>query len=215
MKRLFLFDIDGTLLDSRHMIVAGMTKAFAACGMAPPPREAILAGVGLSLPAYFAALTGPGAPVAALTEAYKTEWRALREASDFAYPLFPGAAALVARLAARDDLLLGVATGKSRGGVADICARCGWGGLFATIQTADDAPSKPSPVMIEQALRETGIAAKDCLMIGDTSFDMEMARAAGVRALGVAWGHHSEGALRAAGAESVAPDFAALAEALC
>ena len=214
MKRLILFDIDGTLLDSQHMIVAGMTKAFAACGMAPPPREKILAGVGLSLPALFATLTGPGAPVADLVAAYRTAWRALREAPDFAYSLFPGAAALVGGLAARDDLLLGVATGKSRAGVADICSHCGWNALFATIQTADDAPSKPSPVMIEQALRETGIAAKDCVMIGDTVFDMEMARAAGVRALGVAWGHHRADALHAAGAESVAADFAALAEAI-
>ena len=214
MKRLVLFDVDGTLLDSQHMIVAGMTQAFAACGLAPPPRAAMLAGVGLSLPVLFNRLAGPHAPLAALTDAYKAAWKALRQVPDFSYPLFPGADALLRRLAARHDIVCGIATGKSRNGVADMCSRCGWQGLFATIQTADDAPSKPSPVMIEQALRQTGFAARDCVMIGDTSFDMDMARAAGAQALGVAWGYHSAEALRAAGAQHIAADFAALAEAL-
>lgn len=212
--RLILFDIDGTLLDSQHMIVSCLTHAFQAASLPPPPRAAVLAHVGLSLRRFLAALAGPGAPVEALAREYRNAWRALREAGDFAYPLFPGAGGLISRLARRADVTLGVATGKSRSGVADLCARCGWEGYFATIQTADDAPSKPSPVMIEQALRQTGFAAKHCVMIGDTSFDMEMARAAGTRAIGVGWGYHAPGELRAAGAQAVAADFAALAEAL-
>ena len=209
--RLILFDIDGTLLDSQHMIVSCLTCAFQAAGLPPPPRAAMLAHVGLSLPRFFAALGGPDAPVEAMARDYKSAWRALREAEDFVYPLFPGAQAFVGALARRADATLGVATGKSRSGVADLCARCGWEGYFATVQTADDAPSKPSPVMIEQALRQTGFAAKDCVMIGDTSFDMEMARAAGAQAVGVAWGYHGPESLRAAGAQVVAADFAALA----
>ena len=214
MRRLALFDVDGTLLDSRDMIVACAGGAFAACGLTPPPSAAILQNVGLSLPVFFTRLAGKDAPEADLAQAYKTLWRKMRASPDFAYPLFSGADALVRALARRDDMCLGIATGKSRGGIDDLIARCDWEGLFSTIHTADDAPSKPSPEMIYQALRQTAIAAKDCVMIGDTVFDMEMARAAGARALGVSWGHHSAAALLDAGAELVATDFGELARAL-
>ena len=214
MTRLVLFDIDGTLLDSQHMICAAMTTAFAEQGLLPPPRAAVLAGVGLSLPRFFTTLCGEAAPVAALATSYKSAWRALREAPGFTYPLYAGADALLRALARRSDIVLGIATGKSQAGVADICQRCDWTGFFATVQTADDAPSKPSPVMIQQALHQTGFAAKDCVMIGDTDFDMAMARSAGVRALGVRWGYHPVEALRDAGADVIVTDFAALAREL-
>ena len=214
MRRLALFDVDGTLLDSREMIVRCASGAFAACGLQSPPSAAILHNVGLSLPVFFTRLAGPDAPDAALSSAYRALWRTMRAAPDFAYPLFSGADALLRALARRSDICLGIATGKSRSGIEDLVARCGWAGMFATIQTADDAPSKPSPDMIHQALRQTEIAAKDCVMIGDTVFDMEMARAAGVRALGVGWGYHSAAALLAAGADLVATDFRELAQAL-
>jgi phosphoglycolate phosphatase len=121
--------------------------------------------------------------------------------------LFPGAADLLRRLATRPDTVLGIATGKSRRGVAYLIERHGWDRLFATIQTADDAPSKPDPAMLVQALAETGIAADRAVMIGDTSFDMEMAGAIGMRAVGVAWGYHPVAALTEAGAEAIIDSF--------
>ncbi len=92
--------------------------------------------------------------------------------------------------------------------------RYDWHGHFATIQTADTNPSKPHPGMIETALAETGIDAANCIMIGDTSFDMTMARAANVHALGVAWGYHPVARVQAAGAHGIVEDFAALRNAL-
>ena len=214
MLRLALFDVDGTLLDSADMIVRCAGGAFAACGLQPPPRAAILQNVGLSLPVFFTRLAGGDAPAADLVSAYKSIWRTTQAAPGFVYPLFSGADALLRTLAQRSDIRLGIATGKSRSGIDDLIVRCGWEGLFSTTQTADDAPSKPSPDMIHQALRQTAIAAKDCVMIGDTVFDMDMARAAGARALGVGWGYHSAAALLEAGADLVASDFGDLAQAL-
>jgi phosphoglycolate phosphatase len=117
-------------------------------------------------------------------------------------------------LAARGDVLLGVATGKSRRGVARLFDREGWHSHFVTIQTADDNPSKPHPSMILKAMAETGVAPEHTVMIGDTSFDMEMARSAGVGAVGVAWGYHTAERLRVAGAHVVVADAAELAVAV-
>ena len=117
---------------------------------------------------------------------------------------------MLASLAARDDVLLGIATGKSRRGVAHLAERFGWDRVFATIQTADAAPSKPDPGMLLRALAETGVAPDSSCMVGDTSFDMLMARAAGVRPIGVSWGYHPVAALREAGAETIIDTIEAL-----
>ena len=105
---------------------------------------------------------------------------------------------------------LGIATGKSRRGVARLLEREGWHGTFLTIQTADDHPSKPHPSMIQTAMAETGARPENTVMIGDTVFDMEMAVAARTHAIGVDWGYHEPEELTAAGARHVATDFDAL-----
>ena len=79
--------------------------------------------------------------------------------------------------------------------------------LFVNLQTADRHPSKPHPGMLEAAMRETGSGPEDTAMVGDTSFDMEMARAAGARAIGVVWGYHPRSVLEAAGAETILSSF--------
>lgn len=94
--------------------------------------------------------------------------------------------------------------------MAHILDRYDWHSIFATIQTADDAPSKPDPGMILQAMAETGIGPEATAMVGDTSFDMAMARAAGVRRIGVSWGYHPVAALRESGAETIIDRFGAL-----
>jgi phosphoglycolate phosphatase len=215
-RHLILFDCDGTLVDSQHDIVDAMTHAFEAHGLVPPTRAATLSIVGLSVPEAIAALAPAHSEATreALAAAFRTGGPMKQAASGRSDPLYPGAAELIARLSSREDLVLGVATGKSRRGVARLFDRYGWHDHFATIQTADTNPSKPHPGMIETALAETGIAPARCLMIGDTGFDMAMARAANVHALGVAWGYHPVTAVKSAGAHHIAHDFTELARAI-
>ena len=200
---LVVLDVDGTLVDSQALIVAAQREAFAACGLEPPTRERSLSIVGLSLIEAFTALVGPKGPVERLADAYRHAFARLRADPACREPLFAGVAEMLSRLAARPDIVLGIATGKSRRGVAHLLAREGWEPLFATIQTADDAPSKPDPGMLRRAMAETGIAPERAVMVGDTSFDMAMARAAGIRPIGVSWGYHPVAALRDAGAERI------------
>ena len=208
--RLILFDLDGTLLDSREDILGAQARAFATVGLPAPAPERSLAVVGLSLNEAFAALVGVDGPIERLRLAYTDAWTAMRSAPGHRERLYPGAAETVAALAARPDTRLGIATGKSRRGVDRVLAAQGWGDTFATIQTADGHPSKPHPSMIRTALAETGIAADACVMVGDTTFDMAMAVAAGVTPLAVAWGFHGVASLRAAGAAACVNSFAAM-----
>jgi phosphoglycolate phosphatase len=206
--QLVVLDVDGTLVDSQNLIVAAQREAFAACGLEAPTRQRSLSIVGLSLAEAFTALVGPAGPVDELAEAYRLAFARLRADPNCLEPLFPGAEQFVASLANRHDVLLGIATGKSRRGVAHILDRHGWHGIFATVQTADDAPSKPDPGMLLQAMAETGVTPDRTVMVGDTSFDMAMARAAAVHAMGVSWGYHPVAALREAGAQVVVEHFA-------
>jgi phosphoglycolate phosphatase len=206
-KKLVVFDVDGTLVDSQHLIVAAQREAFAANGLAAPSRERSLSVVGLSLAEAFTALVGAHGPVAGLVKAYKDAFARLRADPAWQEPFFPGASELIGELAAQCDVALGIATGKSRRGVAHLVAPHGWDRVFATIQTADDAPSKPDPAMLRRAMAEAGTAPEDTIMIGDSTFDMLMAGAAGVRAVGVSWGYHPVAALVEAGAEAIAGSY--------
>ncbi|PSC02983.1 HAD family hydrolase [Alsobacter soli] len=212
--RLILFDLDGTLVDSQDAIVASHAEAFASLGLSPPDRRDVLALVGLSLRPTFETLVGPDGPVEQLADLYREAFRRRVSEPGYREALFEGADALVWALAVQPGDRLGIATGKSRRGVARILEAHGWTRLFATVQTADDAPSKPHPAMALQAMQEVGAEPAGTVLVGDTSYDMAMARAAGARAIGVGWGHHAPEALLAAGAERVVSDFGALAEAL-
>ena len=204
--KLIVFDVDGTLVDSQDLIVAAQRAAFLAHGLEPPTRERSLSIVGLSLVQAMRVLV-PDGPAESLAEGYKTAFQRLRADPAYREPLFPGAAELLAELSGRDEVVLGIATGKSRRGVAHLLARHGWERVFATIQTADDHPSKPHPAMLEQALAETGAAPRDSVMIGDSTVDMAMARAAGIGAVGVSWGYHRPEALRETGAEAIVGSY--------
>jgi phosphoglycolate phosphatase len=129
-------------------------------------------------------------------------------------PLYPGAQDCLDALAGRGDVLLAIATGKSRRGLDALIESHGWGDLFVSRQTSDNHPSKPHPAMLQAALDEAGIAAGRACMIGDTEFDIAMGVAAGMPAFGVSWGYHPADRLVAAGAAMVAPDYPALTRAL-
>lgn len=214
--KLIIFDCDGTIVDSQAGIVLSMNHAFTSLGMMAPTRERTLSVVGLSLPEAFSAL----APEAEhetryeLAERYKSAFRTLNRNPDEGEFLFDRARAVIEDLAQRDDTVLGIATGKSRAGVARLLEREGWTDLFVTIQTADDHPSKPDPSMIQHALMETGASLSNTVMVGDTSYDIEMARNARVGAIGVTWGYHLPRDLERAGAHCIIETYDALPSAI-
>ncbi len=213
--RLALFDCDGTLVDGQAGVVGAMEAAFAEVGLPAPDRHQVRRIVGLSLPQAIR-LLAPAATEAqrsAADAAYRDSFRAAREAGSLVEPLYDGIADLITVLAS-EGWLLGVATGKSQRGLEHCLAMHGLSSHFVTLQTADNHPSKPHPSMIETALTETEVAHENCVMIGDTVFDIAMAVTAGVRAIGVDWGYHTAQELVEAGAEAVARDPAHLRELL-
>jgi phosphoglycolate phosphatase len=213
--QLAIFDCDGTIADSQHMIVAAMTEAFRVAALPAPPRESVVRVIGLSLEHAVRELLPEALHprAAAIAEDYKNAFHALRDAGLPQEPLFPGMKAAIAHLHSQ-GVRLGIATGKSRRGVRLLLEREGLGDMFDTIQTADTHPSKPHPSMIETAMAETGARAGETVMIGDTTFDMAMAVNAGVTAVGVAWGYHPVAALRESGAGLIVDDAPGLLAAL-
>lgn len=199
--RLVLFDVDGTLVDSQGAIVSAMTASFQAQSLPVPSRNAILSIVGLSLPHAMARLASDQSDLAqnALVDGYKQAYHAQRlEQGAASSPLYPGAREVIQALHDMPEVLLGVATGKSKRGLDALLEAHGLEQYFITRQVADHHPSKPHPSMIETALAETGVGAAHSVMVGDTSFDMEMAAAAQVAGIGVSWGYHDRSALSAA-----------------
>ena len=212
MTRLALFDCDGTLVDSQANICRAMEEAFVIGGLEPPERAAIRRIVGLSLVEAMRMLLpeAEDAQHQALAGDYKAVYFRMRSSGAMvAEPLYGGMIDALDALA-EAGWVFGVATGKSDRGLAHILAHHGIAERFVTLQTADRHPSKPHPSMIETAMAESGATPATTVMIGDTSYDMMMARAAGARALGVAWGYHPPGELTAAGAHAVAEAVRAL-----
>lgn len=209
--RLAVFDVDGTLVDSQHNIVAAMLAACDSHGLCRPPADAVRRVIGLSLVEAVAALL-PGQEPGAherIAESYKDAFLTLRAGPGWTEPLFPGAIAALDALEA-DGWVLGLATGKGRRGVDVMIERHGLAGRFATIQTPDTNPGKPNPAMLQSAMSEVGAGASATVMIGDTTYDILMARAARAGAVGVGWGCHPVGELRSAGAHAVVGDYADL-----
>ena len=209
--RLAVFDVDGTLVDSQHHINASMQLAFGAMGLAGPSLEQVRGIVGLSLPQAMRHLS-PDLTQAqndALVAAYKATFKSKREGGQFA-PLYAGIDDMLDQLARDDDLLLGVATGNSRRGLDAVVEGHGLTSKFVTKQVADNHPSKPHPSMLLAALSETGVKAENAVMIGDTTFDMEMGVAAGMRCIGVSWGYHTAERLSDAGAGWIVNEAAEL-----
>lgn len=208
--KLVLFDCDGTLVDSQHMIVATMTEAFAKVGHAAPDRAGILSIIGLSLPEAIGRLDSSldAVAVGLVVDAYRDTYQAMQFRLAETAPLYPGVLDGLKALAAQDDVLLGVVTGKSRRGLDAILETHGLTGLFAVLRTADDGPSKPHPFMVVDAVAALGGDVAHTVVVGDTGYDMLMARAAGALALGVTWGYNGRDELTKAGAQVLADSFA-------
>jgi len=213
--RLVIFDVDGTLVDSEALIYLSFMRAYESMGLAAPAREDALNHVGITLDHIFPLLSPElDAEIhAGLATAYREAYHAIRkEQGDRASsPFFPGARAALDALKAQDWTLLAIATGKAKRGLDAMITGHGLEGYFQSAQSADGHPSKPHPSMIHTCLAETGVDAAQTVMIGDTTFDMDMGRAAGVKTIGVSWGHHPVERLNA---DIIIPSFAELLPAI-
>lgn len=216
MNRLALFDCDGTMVDSQANICLSMEQAFEKHDLPPPDRHLIRRIVGLSLQEAVRRLLPEQDDerlIEEVTNSYKEGFFEMRQAGNVHEPLYEGLPDLLDQLDAA-GWVLGVATGKSDRGLHHVLENHGLKDRFVTLQTADRHPSKPHPAMVDLAMSEAGSLKETTVMIGDTSFDMEMGINAGVRALGVDWGYHNADELVAAGAELVAATMEELQEAL-
>lgn len=214
-RPLAVFDVDGTLVDSRQAIQQTMTVAFERIGLPPPAYEATRQIVGLNLKDALDRLTPELDPEgrAALVDAYKQAFAELHRQPGYIEPLYAGAAETLDRLRG-EGWAIAMATGKSRRGVETIMRMHDWADLFDSTHCADDGPGKPHPAMLVEAMKVLRSPPTHTVMIGDTAHDIRMAKAAGVRAQGVAWGFHTAEEVAASGADHVARTWAELNAAL-
>ena len=207
--KLAIWDMDGTIVDSREVIQAAMCKAFGLCGLPEPDYDATRQVVGLGLEEACRILAPDYHDVPGLSEAYKQAFVARRTESGFKEPLYEGAAETLERLA-NEGWLIAMATGKSHRGIRAIFEMHPLEPYFDTIWCADDGPGKPHPFMVEQCMDALGCEPHQSLIIGDAVHDISMGRNAGIHTMGVSWGFGRPGELRAAGAHEVHEDFESL-----
>ena len=209
--KLAVFDVDGTLVDSRSSILHAATEAAHAVGIEPPDYNQVRAIVGLSL---FEAIVSmlpqhDTATHTAFMQAFQAVFTRRANESEPHETLYDGADDLLRALKS-EGWLIGMATGQSRRGVNRCLAGNDWHDLFDVTFCADDGPSKPHPHMLQANLKALGVVPHQAVMIGDTGHDMRMAREADVRAIGVSWGFHTAEELQLAGSHEIVDDFIAL-----
>ncbi|AJY46842.1 HAD-IA family hydrolase [Martelella endophytica] len=205
--KLVLFDCDGTLVDSLAIIQETMRRTFIAFGHAEPDANAVRGTVGLTLDVAIAGLLGRGGVDAESRDMmgyYRSLFSEVRADPALAERLYDGIAPMLEHLFLQDDILVGAVTGKSRRGLDHMLSTHGFARNFIATRTADDCPSKPNPAMVLECCAETGLDPSDAVVIGDTVFDMEMARSAGAPAIGVSWGYGAPNDLLRAGAGVIA-----------
>ncbi len=194
MRKLFVFDWDGTLVDSADKIVGAMAAAIDELALAPRGDDAIRNIIGLGLPEALQRLypDAPGSELAVLRETYVKYFLELDQQP---CRQFEGAFELLSGLR-EQGWLLAVATGKSRRGLTRALGQTGWASLFHATRCADETRSKPHPQMLHELLTELSVTPQAAVMIGDTEYDMAMAEAAGVDRIGVSFGAHAPERLR-------------------
>ncbi|WP_421361358.1 HAD-IA family hydrolase [Agrobacterium rosae] len=204
--KLVLFDCDGTLVDSVGLIHEVMARTFVHFGYDRPDVSLTKSIIGLTLDIAIARMQGKphvDDEAVAMTLHYKSIYAQTRAEAGFQEPVFDGITAMIETLAKREDLLMGAVTGKSRRGLDLIMDTHGFRQHFIVSRTADDCPSKPHPAMVTECCSQTGIVPADTIVIGDAIYDMQMAKAAGAKAIGVAWGYASVDDLWKAGADAI------------
>jgi len=214
--RLVIFDVDGTIVDSAAHIVDTARFVFRKNDLPVPSDLDIRAIIGLSLEIAMQKLRPELDDAAAerLAQEYRDHFNHKIEIGSLEEQLYPGAIETIEKLGQQDETLLGIATGKRLRGVERLFKEYGFGHHFQTLQTPDNNPSKPNPGMVLTAMSETGVDVAKTVMIGDTSYDMAMAKAAGAKALGVNWGYHDHSTLLESGADLVIDHYHQLIDAI-
>ena len=213
--RLAVFDCDGTLVDSQHSIIACMRAAFDREKLTSPEDSSIRRVVGLPLNEAISLLRPRTSAriLERLQDGYMAAWQNIRRTTGLNEPPYDGCVEILDALS-DNGWTLGVATGKSYRGLVDTLEQHNLLERFATLQTGDRAPGKPNPEMLFKAMEETGASPEGTVMIGDTTYDMEMAANAGVLAIGVTWGYHEIPELKRSGARAVVHTYAELPDLL-
>ncbi|MEQ8307594.1 MAG: HAD-IA family hydrolase [Hoeflea sp.] len=203
--KLVLFDCDGTLVDSVNVIHTCMERTFEDFGLERPALAHTKSIIGLTLDIAIAQMLHRSVDdeISAMTARYKEHFMLHRQNGGALENTYEGIVPLIAQLSARDDVLLGVVTGKSRRGLSAILEHHGMNRSFFATRTADDCPSKPHPAMVLECCAEAGISPDATVVIGDAIYDMQMAVSAGARGIGVSWGYAPVEALLAAGADQI------------
>ena len=193
--RLWIFDWDGTLIDSLDKIVYCMQLSIADLGL-PRRTDSQLRGIiGLSMPVAADTLF-PGITKEQLTQliaAYKTHFKM---ADHYPCKLYAGVVDGLERLRSRGDKLA-IATGKSRSGLDAVLSSLDWLDYFDVTRCADETRSKPHPLMLHEIIGEVGVAKEKVVMVGDTEYDLKMAANAGVKSVALTYGAHDEKRLKA------------------
>jgi len=207
-SRLAVFDCDGTLVDSQASIISAMVSSFETHSYPTPDPEQIRRIVGLPIRVGIEKLLPDArfSEIKKLEDSYKESFGKIRREGKIQDPLYPGVFDVLSTLE-NDGWILGIATGKSTRGLKMILEKYDLIDKFYTLQTSDTAPGKPDPSMLINAMNETGCNAENTVMIGDTTFDIEMAINAKVHPIGVSWGYHPQDELEKAGADTIAENF--------
>ncbi len=209
--RLVIFDWDGTLIDSAERIVACMQTAARELQWGVPSAAAVRDIIGLGLPEAMDRLF-PGITSDEQDRLRETYGHQFRLADRIPAPFFPGVVQGIERLRLDPTCRLAVATGKSRRGLDRALSHDACGDWFVASRTADLTRSKPHPQMLEELLVECEVTAEEAVMIGDTEYDLEMARAIGMDRVAVTYGVHERERLLRSEPRFVAEDFPSLVE---
>ena len=211
--KLIVFDLDGTLVDSQEFIVDAIRTAFQSQNLLVPPPEKIITIIGLSLMEAFKRLDKnlTKIQVENLVKAFKNCYSTFSRERVLS-PLYPGVRKFLKRLNKEKSLKLAIATGKGKLGLLQILRAHRIEKFFSGFQTSDDNPSKPDPRMLLKLISDFNICPSDALMVGDTDFDIIMAKNAAVDSIAVSWGYHSEQQLIASNPGVVVHDFYELKE---
>lgn len=216
--RLVVFDMDGTLIDSQVFIVEAMKRAFSRTNHPVPDKEQVLSIIGLSLDKAIETILPElsAKDIEETVHQYRQAFIDLRaeKGGEGAVEMYAGARDALDNLYNQENVLMGVATGKAKRGLDHAYRSHNIGHYFVTSQTADDHPSKPHPSMLERALYETGCDAKNAVIVGDTTFDIEMGKAAGFKTIAVGWGYHSIERIKQSNPDVIIENYAELDEAL-
>ncbi|WP_354625599.1 HAD-IIIA family hydrolase [Psychromonas sp. MME2] len=192
---LLIFDWDGTLMDSLDKIVASMQRAAIQVDVAAPSNEAIRHIIGLSLNHAMDKLFPEQSKQTrlAIIDAYRDDYRRFNSQLT---PFYPGVKEWLFTLKQR-GYILAIATGKGRNGLNHVLESHGMADFFSIAYCSDETASKPDPLMLHKILAEMDVKATQALMIGDSSYDLEMANNATIDCIGVSYGVHCKSTLSA------------------